>query len=120
MPENSVRETGVADVFPAYVVESFGSVRRAHTVHLHDDEAEFSHGLHGAVGAETLGDEGVVGAGVDVFEDGVRLGGVEVGGFVEKAPDIGFVVAGFGGKDFGRTPAAGPEGGVVGPFECRD
>ena len=50
VPVYAIGEAGVADVFPADIVESLGAIGGAHAVHLDDDEAEFGHGLHGVIG----------------------------------------------------------------------
>ena len=59
-------------------MKGFRPVRCSHPVHLDDDETEFGHGLHWVTGREAFRDEGVVRAGVDVFEYRVFPAGIEV------------------------------------------
>src|SRR5690348_16638381 len=78
VPENTVGETGVFEVFPANVVEGFGTIRCAHAIDLHNDKAEISQRGEAAGAAEGLRDVRSLGASVDLFEDRIFFVGVEI------------------------------------------
>ena len=52
VPENAVGKPGVAQVLPRDVVERLRAIRRAHAVHLHDDEAQLGEVAHAVRDAE--------------------------------------------------------------------
>ena len=60
-----------------------------------------------SAGAEGLGDERALRAGVDLLDDRVLLGRIEVLGPADDAPDVRLAVAALGDEDLGRLPAAG-------------
>src|SRR5687767_13832543 len=107
VPEDAVREAGVAEVLPRHVVEGLRAVVRTHTVDLHDDEPDLRLRLHGVEGAKGLGDEGTLRPGVDVLDDWVLFRGIEVGRSIDDAPDVGLSVATLRDEDLWRLPARG-------------
>ena len=44
-PENTIGETGIADVLPAHIVEGLTAVRRTHAVDLHQNESQLGPSL---------------------------------------------------------------------------
>ena len=63
--------------------------------------------------AEGLGDERALRAGVDVLDHRILLGGIEIHGPDDGAPDVGLAVAALGDEDFGKLEAGGEQGGGV-------
>ena len=72
-PEDAVGKAGVAQILPADVMERLGAVGGAHAVDLHDDESQIRHALLSRVEGESLGDERVVRACIDVLDDRILL-----------------------------------------------
>ena len=120
VPEDAVGKAGVLDVVPADVVERLRSVGRPHAVHLDDDEAEVRQRREPPPGAERLGNERALRAGIDALDDRVFPRRVEVLGPADDAPDVRLAVATLGHEDLGRTPAAGLERRDVGLLEFAD
>ena len=96
------------------------SIRRAHAVHLDDDEAELGLRLHAAIRRERLRRVRAVRPGVDVFDHRVLLRRIETGRLPHQAPDVGRAVAALGHEDLGRFPAGPGERGDVAFFDLRD
>ena len=71
VPEDAIGEAGVGEVVPADIVKRLGTVRRAHAVHLHHDEAQVGQRGVAAEGAERLGHERSLRAGVNVLDHGI-------------------------------------------------
>jgi hypothetical protein len=70
---------------------------------------------------EGFGGEEALGAGVDVFDDGIFLVGVEIARTDDDAKDVGDTVAAFGDEAFGKAVAGeGKEFGGVGLLELAD
>jgi len=120
-PLDAVGEAGVLEVFVGDLVEVAAAEVGAEAIDLDDDEAAGDHfGFVTGPAGPFFGDEGSVGAGVDVFDDGVFLILVEVAGSPDDAVDIVFTVAVFGDEALGEIPPGGEEGGKVGGVERRD
>ena len=69
---------------------------------MHDDETEIGHRRVSISAAERLGHERALRPGVDRFEDGILLLGIEVARSADDAPDIRLAVAAFGDEDLER------------------
>ena len=108
VPEDAIGEAGVLEVVPADVVKRLGAIGRPHAVDLHDDETQVGQRREPADRAERLGNERALRAGVDLLDDRVFLGRIEVLGPADDAPDVGLAVAALGDEHLGRLPAASP------------
>src|SRR5437879_12551731 len=80
MPEDPIRETGVLEVLPAHVMECLGTIGRAHTVHLHDNETQFRERGETTRRAEGLGHKRALRSGVDLLDDGIFFIRIEIPG----------------------------------------
>ena len=70
-----------------------------------DNKAELGEPLSSGIGGEGGVDAFGLGAGVDIKNDGVLLGGIEVEGFPHRAVDIGYAIFGFDLEGLGHSPA---------------
>lgn len=120
-PFDAVGEAGVFEVFVGDLVEVAAAMVSAEAIDLDDDEAAFGHfGFVAGPAPPFFGDEGAVGSGVDVFDNGVFFAFLEVEGTEDDAVDVVLAVAVFGDEAFGLLPADGLEGGEVGFVEGGD
>src|SRR5260370_40315728 len=90
---------------PADVMKRLGAKGGSHAGNLHDHEAQLRERCKAMTGAECLGHEGTVRAGVDVLDDRIFFGSIKVLRPADDAPDIRLAVASLGDKNFGRLPA---------------
>jgi hypothetical protein len=116
VPKNAIRKAGVFQIFPAHVVERLGAIRRAHAVHLHNDEAKICERRKPARGTKTLRHERPLRTGVNLFDDRIFFCGIEVAWPADDSPDIGLAIAPFRHEHLGRLPGR-LELGHVGFFE---
>ncbi len=120
VPQDAIRESGIAQVAPRHVMKGLRPIRRAHSVHLDHDEAEFGDGVHAALCAEGLWHKRPLGPGVDVLDHGIRAGRVEVRRTDDDAPDVGNAVARLRRKHLRVLPSRGEQGRCVALFQFHD
>src|SRR4029078_13122938 len=92
VPENSIWKTGVSKVLPGYVVECLRAIRRSHSINLDHDEAKLSLCLHSGIGTERFRDKRVLRTRVDVFNDWILFGSIEVCRANDDAPDVSLAI----------------------------
>ena len=118
---NLIRERVVAEIAEVGFVEFLTAPRRAHAIDFHHDEAEFGQRL--AIGARR-GETATPHAPglrprVNMVDDGILPGGVEVGGLEHQAVKIGDAVARLDGERHGRLPSGRGEPGDIGALQGR-
>lgn len=111
-PLDAIGEAGVLEVFVGNLVKVTAAIIGPKAVDLNYNEAPFGHfGFVTGPTGPAFGDEGTVGAGVDVFDDGVFFVFIEVAGSPNDSVDVVFVVAIFGDEALGFLPSGGKERG---------
>ncbi len=68
-PGDAVREACIAEVLPADIVESLGTLAGSHTIDLHHDEAQVCNRLQAIERPKLLWHMGIVRSGIDLFND---------------------------------------------------
>ena len=117
-PQFAVGEAGILQVLVANLLKLLASVGSAHGIELHHDEAEFGKGRGcPVVGLEVLGRIGVAGTGIDIFDDGIFLLRVEVGGSLDDAPHVGLSVPALRHEHLGLYPTVLLQRGDVGSLK---
>jgi len=112
-PRDAVGKTSVFEVLPARVVEGLGAPVGAHAVDLDEEVVGARPAAEVVELRVALGGAELVRAGVDVFENGVFFGRVEVGGFHDDAVDHGGAVAAGGREHFDEGGGVGGDGGAL-------
>ena len=105
-PGDAVRKSRVSEVFPGHVMKGFGPPVGAHAVDLDHDETKIGDVAHSPSTRERLRDEVIVWSRVDVFNDRIGSGWIEVLRANDHAPYVGFAVSSFRGKSLRLGPAA--------------
>ncbi len=80
-----------------------GTVARTHAVDLDDDKAQLGHRLLAMECGKGFWDERALRAGVNVLDDRVLSGGVEIAWPIDDAIDVGGAVAALGGEALGES-----------------
>src|SRR6185503_624902 len=117
VPENAIGKPGVPQIPPGDVVKGLGPVRRSHAVHLNDDESQLSQRLHWRICAKRLRRKRPLRSGIDVLDDWILPGWIEVCRPDDDPPDLGLAVSPYCGEDLRRSPAGSGQLGNVTPLK---
>ena len=104
-PEDAIGQTGIAEIFPADILEFLRAARGPHAIHLHNDKSPVRQFLLRVAGVETLGCEEVLRPGVNIFNDGISFLLTKIPGFPNHAVDVSRAIAAFGAETLRRFPA---------------
>ena len=108
----------VSEIAIAVIMVPLGALGIAAAIaDLDDDKAELGQHGAGAPGDERLGHALGLGAGVDVGDDGIFAGGVEIVGLVHHTIDVGDAVVGLDFERFGILEASFHQGRDVRLFQ---
>ena len=119
-PGDAVGEAAIGQVLVAEMAEFAAPVVGPAAVDLHDDEAMHGQLMHGRQPrCPSLLHEGIVRPGVDVFDDGILLRGIEVRRHADDPVDVEFPVPVFCREGMGETPTGGSQGrGITARQHC--
>ena len=105
-PSDTIRKTGIFQVLPTYIMESFRAVGRPHTVDRNDDKAEFYQFGDQMMGQfEILIHMRIVRTGINKLYDRIGFGSIKVHRAINVPPNIRLPVPAFRAEHFRHLPA---------------
>src|SRR5579862_8691498 len=105
MPQNAIGKTGIGEIHPRSVLKCLRAIRSAHAVDLNHDKSDFRLRHHGGRDDEGFGNERSLWTCVNVFDDGIFLGGIKIRWTDDDSPYRRSAIAAGSRENLGSLPA---------------
>lgn len=117
-PQLTVRESGILKVLIAHILKLLATIAGTHGIELYDNETQLGQrsGLP-VVRREALRRIGIAGPCVDILDNGVLTGRIEIGGPLNDTPHIGLAITSLGFEHLRCHPSVGGQPGDVGRLQ---
>jgi len=112
-PENAVWKSAVTQIFPTYIMEFLGAIRRSHPVNLHQYKPKLGQLHHPAGNTEGLRHKRPLRAGVYVFDYRILLLRIKIRRADNYPVNIRLAVAAFCYKRLRRPPSRLEQRGMI-------
>ena len=117
-PSDTVWKTGIFQILPANIVESFRTVGCTHSVNLYNNKSQFSQSGTKMIGrTEVFLDVRIMRPGINHLDNRIRTGSIEGRRTNDLAPNIRLTIAAFGMENFRQLPAVFNQGTYITLFQ---
>ena len=94
-PKNAIREACILDILPTYIMKSFRSVGRSHSIDLYNNESQPRQRFVTHARTERFRYIRALRASIDVFNNRILFGWIKVFRTTDDSPNIGHSISSF-------------------------